>query len=287
MRFHRTIWALAGTVALAAAFIVLVRDVRAPAANGELRPLTAIAAHLTPEQAQIVVEAMRACLEIDPQARRPNTRLLVEGVAEMAASGCIETADTYYALGMQRCAQRDFQGAEQAFRQAIALRADWKWGYNQLGIVLHSMGKPGESEAMFRKAIAIDPNWGRAHNDLAILLRLVGRTDEAEVEAMRSLELDPDSVAGHNNYGNLLAALARYDEAEAEYRKATTLEPDHPAPYYNLACLASRQGHRDEVVPLLLCAIGFDPAYRDEARHDTDFDAVRHDESFRLLIGAD
>lgn len=287
MRSHRAIWVLAGTAALVAAFIVLVRDVRAPAANGELRPLPEIAARLTPDQAQVLVDAMTACLEIDPQARRPNTRLLVEGVAEMASSGRLETADTFYALGMQRSAQRDFQGAEAAFRRAIALRADWKWGYNQLGIVLHSMGDPEESEAMFRKAIAIDPNWGRAHNDLAILLRLVGRMDEAEAEAKRSLELDPGSVAGHNNYGNLLVALGRYEAAEAEYRKAAAIEPDHPAPYYNLACLASRQGHHAEVMPLLLCAIGFDPAYRDEARHDNDFDPVRHDEAFRLLVGAD
>ena len=110
--------------------------------------------------------------------------------------------------------------------------------------------------------------------------------DEAEEEAKRSLDLEPNSVAGHNNYGNLLVAIGRYEEAEAEYRIATKLEPDHPAPYYNLACLASRQGHHHEVVPLLLCAIEFDPAYREEARQDNDFDAVRNDDAFRLLVGA-
>ncbi|NUM52542.1 MAG: tetratricopeptide repeat protein [Candidatus Hydrogenedentes bacterium] len=286
MRSHRVIWVLAGCVAVAAAFIVVVRDVRAPAANGELRPMAVVTSRLTEPQMQILIDAMKACLEIDPQARRPNTRLLVEGVAEMASSGKLETADTFYALGVQLSAQRDFLGAEKAFRKAVELRADWKWGYNQLGIVLHSMGRPEDSEAMFRKAIELDPNWGRAHNDLAILLRLMGRMEEAEAEAKRSLELEPNSVAGHNNYGNLLAALDRFEEAEAEYRLALKLEPDHPAPYYNLACLASRQGHHSEVVPLLLCAIEFDPAYRAEARQDSDFDAVRHDDAFRLLVRA-
>lgn len=286
MRSHRTIWILAGCVVLVAAFIVAVRDVRAPAANGELRPTASVASRLSEAQMHVLIDAMKACLEIDPQARRANTRLLVEGVAEMASSGRLETADTFYALGVQLSAKRDYQGAETAFRRAVALRPDWKWGFNQLGIVLYSMGKADESEAMFRKAIEIDPNWGRAHNDLAILLRLVGRMEEAEAEAMRALELDPNSVAGHNNYGNLLVALERFEEAEAEYRIALKLEPDHPAPYYNLACLASRQGHHDEVVPLLLCAIEFDPAYRDEARIDSDFDAVRNDEAFRLLVRA-
>ena len=285
MRLHKAIWIFAVSLALAATLVVLVQDLHAPGTNGDARAVPNAAARLTPEQAHILVDAMKACLEIDPQARRPNTRQLVENVAEMASSRRLETADTYYALGMQRSGERDFDGAQAAFRKAIDLRADWTWGYNQLGIVLNSLGKPNESEAMFRKAIAIDPKWGRAHNDLAILLRLIGRMDEAEAEAKRSLELDPGSVAAHNNYGNLLAALGRFPEAEAEYRKATKLEPDHPAPYYNLACLASREGHHQDVVPLLLCAIEFDPTYREEARHDSDFDAVRNDEAFRLLVG--
>lgn len=287
MKSHRTIWLATGSIVLIAAIIVFARDVRAPATDGGPGPMANVASQLTAEQAQILVEVMKACLEQDPQARRTNTRLLVEGVAEMASSGRFETADTYYALGVQRSAQRNFREAEKAFRKAVELRPDWKWGYNQLGIVLHSIGKAKESEEMFRKAIALDPNWGRAHNDLAILLRLAGRMEEAEQEAKRALELDPGSVAGHNNYGNLLVALGRFEEAETEYRKATALEPDHPAPYYNLACLASRQGHYHEVVPLLLCAIEFDPAYREEARHDSDFDAVRNDPAFLLLVGSD
>ncbi|MCC6153906.1 MAG: tetratricopeptide repeat protein [Candidatus Hydrogenedentes bacterium] len=287
MKSHRVIWTIAGFVVLVAALSVIVRDARAPAANGTLQPMTNVVSHFDEAQSQILIDAMKACLEKDPQARRPNTRMLVEGVAHLAASGMLESADTFYALGVMRSGERDFQGAEAAFRKAVTLRADWKWGFNQLGIVLHSMGRPEESEEMFRKAIAIDPNWGRAHNDLAILLRLMGRMDEAEAEAKKSLELDPESVAGHNNYGNLLVALSRFEEAKAAYKKATAIEPDHPAPYYNLACLASRQGHHHEVVPLLLCAIEFDPAYRDEARHDSDFDAVRNDAAFKLLVGAE
>jgi len=287
MKSHRIIWLAAGALVALAAIIVAVNDVRAPAAELGARPMSDVTAHLTDAQIQIAVDAMKACLEKDPQARRANTRSLVEGIAALAETKRIESADTYYALGVLRGTRREYRGAEEAFRQAIALRPEWKWGYNQLGIVLHSMGRPKESEEMFRKAIALDPNWGRPHNDLAILLRLLGRLDEAEVEAKRALELDPSSVAGHNNYGNLLVALRRYAEAEAEYRLAIAAEPDHPAPYYNLACVASLQGHHEEVVPLLLCAIEFDSSYREEARHDNDFEPVRGDKAFQMLVGAD
>ena len=287
MKPHRIIWLFAGAVVLAAAFILAVRDVRAPETGLGASPMTEVMPQLSDEQIQTPIAAMKACLEKDPQARRANTRSLVEAVAKLAENRRIESADTYYALGVQRCTKRSFRAAEEAFRKAIELRPDWKWAYNQLGIVLHSNGKTKESEAMFRKAIDLDPKWGRPHNDLAILLRLEGRLEEAEKEAKRSLELEPESVAGYNNYGNLLVAVDRYEEAESAYRRAIELEPDHPAPYYNLACLASLQGHHSEVVPLLMCAIEFDPSYREEARFDDDFIPVRGDKAFMLLVGAE
>ena len=108
------------------------------------------------------------------------------------------------------------------------------------------------------------------------------------MEAQRALELNPNAVATHNNYGNLLVALKRYDEAETEYHIAIDQEPDHPAPYYNLACLASLKGNTESVVPLLLCAIEFDASYRDSRHscHDDDFDPVRNDPTFQLLLEA-
>jgi tetratricopeptide (TPR) repeat protein len=285
MQHHRGIWLFTGFFVLVAATILAVRDARAPARIPSIdTPVKSVASVLTEPQLEMLVKTMKACLENDPQARRANTRSLVDGVAALAADGVYESADTYYALGVLRTAQLDFTGAEAAYQKAIELRPDWNWVYNGLGILMHTMGKYAEAEAAFRRAIELDPDWSRAYNDLAILLRLTGRLDEAEVNALRALELNPNAVATHNNYGNLLVALERYEEAENEYRVAIAHEPDHPAPYYNLACLASLRGDRQEVVPLLLCAIEFDASYRDEARFDEDFDPVRDDPAFRLLV---
>lgn len=287
MQHHRGIWLFTGVVVLIAGIILAVRDARAPARTLVVdTPVKTVASHLSEPQIQMLVTTMKACLENDPQARRANTRSLVDGVAALAADGVYESADTYYALGVLRTAQLDFDRAEAAYRKAIELRPDWNWAYNGLGILKHTQGKYAEAEEAFRKAIELDPNWSRAHNDLAILLRLTGRLQEAEVEAQRALELNPNAVATHNNYGNLLVALKRYDEAETEYHIAIDQEPDHPAPYYNLACLASLKGDTERVVPLLLCAIEFDASYRDEARYDEDFDAVRNDPTFQLLLQA-
>lgn len=285
MKHHRTIWIIAGFIALGAALILISRDVRAPSVQNPTRTMSTLAPELSPKQMEVLIQTMKACLDKDPQGRRGNTRSLVDAVASLAESGRYETADTLYALGVKLSAMRDFPSAERAFRKSAEMRPNWTWAYNSLGILLHSSGRTGEAEAMFRKAIDMDPDWSRPHNDLAILLRLTGRLEEAEVEARLALDLEPESVSTQNNYGNLLVALKRFDEAEAVYRKAISLEPDHPAPYYNLACLASLRGDRDEVVPLLLCAIEFDPSYRDEAKYDDDFDPVRGERTFQLLIG--
>ena len=269
---------------LLAGVVLSVREAGAPASPPVFNPVDAVSDVLSVAQIQMLVETMKACLENDPQARRSNTRSLVNGIAALAEEGLYETADTFYALGVRRAAQRDYDGAEEAYRRAIDLRPNWNWAYSGLGILMHSQGRMPEAETAFRKAIELDPDWSRAHNDLAILLRLTGRYEEAEVEALRALELNPNAVATRNNFGNLLVALKRYDEAEAEYRLAIAVEPDHPAPYYNLACLASLRGRTEEVVPLLLCAIEFDASYRDEARNDDDFDSVREDPAFQILV---
>lgn len=287
MKHQSVIWSITGIAVLAAGIVVAVREARAPAPEVPATPLQSLVGSLSPQQKIMVVETMKACIDKDPQARRDNTRSLVEAVAGLAENGVLETAEAYYALGLRLSGQQLYEEAEAAYRKAIDLRPDWNWGHSALGILLQTVGRTGEAEEAFRQAVELDPNWSRAHNDLAILLRLTERFDEAEIEAKRALELDPDSIAANNNYGNVLVALKRFDEAEEAYRKAIASEPDHPAPFFNLACLACLRGRRDEVVPLLLCAITFDEAYLEQARKDPDLDSMRNDPVFQKLVGVE
>jgi len=284
MKHHGVIWVITGIAVLVAGIVVGVREARAPVTDTPDSPIQTVVGYLSPQQTDLVVEAMKACIDKDPQARRYNTRSLVEAVASLAENGVLESAETYYALGLRLSGQQRFSDAETAYRKAIELRPDWNWGHSALGILLQTVGRMDEAEQAFRKAVDLDPKWSRAHNDLAILLRLTERYPEAETEAKKALALDPDSIAANNNYGNLLVALKRYDEAEEAYRKAIASEPDHPAPFFNLACLACLRGRRDEVVPLLVCAITFDDAYLDQARQDPDLESMRNDPIFKKLV---
>ncbi len=270
MRPHRTIWFITGTVVLLAALVLLTRKAGESGSEGQHQD----------------VEAMTEGLKADPYANRPDTKSAIAAAADLAVRGVLITAETSYALGLVSMEAKRFAEAEAAFRNAIALKPEWSWPYNALGILLASYTKDRarEAEEAYRTAIRLDPNAARPYNDLAILLRLKGRLAEAEEAALNALRLDPTSVATHNNYGNLLVTQRRLAEAEAQYRKAMELDPEHPKPYYNLACVCSLQNRKEEALTLLAKAIARNPALREDAQRDPDFATLRDDPRFQKLI---
>lgn len=287
MKSQKTIWYITGAVVVLAALFAVSRDSFAPR-HQDVGPAVHVSIVDVPrERADQLVGTMLQCLELDPAARRRNTRRIVEAVAVLAEQGVLETAETHYALGVRYFGQRKLTEGEAAFQRAIALRPDWHMPQNGLGILLHAAKRFDESERAFKKAIELAPNQSRAYNDLAVLLRLTGRLEEAESYAKRALVLDPNTLPTHNNYGNLLVEQRRFEEAEQAYARASELEPDHPAPYYNLACLASLRGDADRAIALLHTAIVLDDRYRKEASGDDDFDPIRENASFRSLVYGD
>ena len=265
MRPHRAIWLITGTVVLLAALVLFMRKA------GESIPAASILIPL--ENQRQVIEAMIEGVKADPYANRPDTRSAIAAAADLAARGILATAETSYALGLTSMEANEFAGAESAFRKAIALKPDWSWPCNALGILLanYTKDRTAEAEEAYRTAIRLDPNWSRPYNDLAILLRLTGRLAEAEKMSIEAIRLDPESVATCNNYGNLLVAQRRLSEAEAQYRKAIDLEPEHPKPYYNLACVYCLEDRKEEALALLAKAVARNPALREDAQRDPDF----------------
>ncbi len=235
MSTHRIIWYIAGSAVLLAAIVLTAR--KAGDRSEGVGP--GDAASQGSQDAQMSVNTMMDLLSKNAAADKPQRRAAVEAVAKLVEQGQLDSAEGYYALGLFQARQRSFGAAEKAFRKAIALRPDWSWPHNSLGILLgnHAVGRDQEAESELRTAIRLDPEWSRPHNDLAVLLRIAGRLDQAETEATTALRLDPNNVATHNNYGNLLVACQRLSEAEPHYRKAIELDPEHPKPHYNLACL--------------------------------------------------
>ncbi|MFP4190894.1 MAG: tetratricopeptide repeat protein [Candidatus Hydrogenedentota bacterium] len=267
----RLVWRITSVIVVLSAFAVVFRGY-----------LIGDSGEMAFEEA---VGTMLALYDEDPQARRPATRVAIEQVARVAEEAPENApAAAYFAQGVLLEGQERLGEAEEAYREAIARDPEWSRAYYGLGVVLHKQEQVEEAEAYLRQAIALAPEWSRAHNGLAILLRMNGRMEAARERAKRAVELAPNSVASRNNYGNLLLRLERYEEAAKEYRTAISVAPDHPAPYYNLACVRSLQGNHEEACDYLEQAIALDAAFREQARGDGDFDAIRDEPEFRALV---
>ena len=275
MRLHLRIWIIALCCALAAFMAWHVRE--------ESRVAT------TPGLSDAESASLRQLLEFletDPQARRLETRQLVQEVARWAETGRLNTAETEYALALDYQDRKAFTSAERAFRKAAQLRPDWSWPMNGLGILLaaHAQGRQKEAEELLRKAVALDPDWWRPHNDLAILYRNQKRPEDAETEAREALRLAPDELATNNNYGNLLITMKRYDEAEPHYLRAIELDPEHAKPYYNLACLYCLKEEPDKALEYVRKAIALNAALKTEAQRDRDLACLRTNAEFNELV---
>ncbi len=77
-----------------------------------------------------------------------------------------------------------------------------------------------------------------------------------------------------------------YDKAIEVLVPIVAEHPEYAGPLYNLACLESLAGRRDDAVEHLRTAIERAPRFKDMAKGDSDFDAIREEPAFEELVGA-
>lgn len=136
----------------------------------------------------------------------------------------------------------DWSGAEQAFRQALALNPNLAMAHRNYSWYLNMMGRSAEGIAEMKRATEIDPMSPLFSEDLGWQYWDIGQSDKAIEEARKSLELDPNFP-----YAHLLLALAhaergRYTEAIAAGQKAAHADPDLR---FGLAVAYARAGRKD------------------------------------------
>ena len=77
----------------------------------------------------------------------------------------------------------------------------------------------------------------------------------------------------------------RYADAVAAVRGGLALMPDHPGLQYNYACFATLAGDTgDETFAHLRRSVELHPSFREQARRDDDFAAVRDDLRFEQAL---
>lgn len=140
-------------------------------------------------------------------------------------------ADAYALLGVYGgIAPSDaFARARSAATRAIDLDETLAEPHASLGFVRFAFDWDWDgAEAAFRRAIALDPSYATAHHWQAILLMVRGRADESLVAIRRAEQLDPlsDSIAA--DLAEILHMGHRFEEAIAFGLSRRRLHPDDP-----------------------------------------------------------
>jgi len=152
-----------------------------------------------------------ATLHDTPPARAPAWTL--EPVFDVSTPVRASSAGRgYYTLGRYYEGSKEWEAAERAYRQALAIDADYPDALDALGVLLGRSGRAGEAEPLLRRAVALAPARAPLHNNLGYLLLAGGRAAEAARELEAAVAADPGDAAAR---ANLRVAQARLEDAMA------------------------------------------------------------------------
>jgi len=100
----------------------------------------------------------------------------------------------------------------------------------------------------YRRVVSIDPTYAAAWNNLGLLLHRMGRYDEASEAYLSALNQDPQCCEAAYNLGSLHEDRGAIEDAIGDYRRALELSPDYADAHFNLAGALARNGRDGEAI---------------------------------------
>lgn len=149
--------------------------------------------------------------------------------------GALKIAPDYYPahnnLGSLYLGKKDFNSAEEQFRDAIRLRQDDAQAYFNLGNVLMLTGRYPESETAVASGLQHSPNSAFGYFLKGCLAHRTGKDGEGEKDLRQALALDATMWQAHLQLVDLYLRQARRDDAISElqvFLKAFPIVPAAP-----------------------------------------------------------
>jgi Tfp pilus assembly protein PilF len=166
------------------------------------------------------------------------------------------------ALALQRAGQTE--AALRELRVGLALDPGYADGWAIAGTLLYDRGDVDGAEAAYRRALALSPGVAGVYHNLGNLL-LSQRRDAVQAAAAyeQCLRLDPGFAPARNNLGQAYESLGRWEAARAQYRLAvgdplawdSPKDPELGGAWLNLGRLELRLGDRARAVVALRQAL--------------------------------
>jgi tetratricopeptide (TPR) repeat protein len=180
---------------------------------------------------RLVLEEGRLLAQSDRVRFDPRTG---QTVLALDAGTLEKAAEATLVTGLVRPLAPPAEQAERWFEQASELDADpARWE---------------EAIDAYRRVVAVDPTYAAAWNNLGLLLHRMGRYDEARHAYESALAHDPECCEAAYNLGSLSEDRGDVEEAVRCYRAALELSPDYADAHFNLAGALARAGRGGEAI---------------------------------------
>lgn len=175
--------------------------------------------------------------------------------------------------------QRQWQAAEQSFKNVLALAPNHPQATRMLGMVAQRRGDAVRAAACFQKVLPVWPDDSDLRIGLGIALFELGKADEALVQLRKASTLAPTSVLAWFNLGEALAREARADEAMAALQRVLELDPKHVKARLSLARAHASRGRIDAAVEAFREVIRLEPGHAEGWFGLSNLNAVEFDDA--------
>ncbi|HKY03893.1 MAG TPA: tetratricopeptide repeat protein, partial [Blastocatellia bacterium] len=153
--------------------------------------------------------------EAGPKARAAASKALQldEGLAEAHASmGLVKISYDW-----------DWTGAEEEFKQALALNPDYAMAHKWYSQYLLAAGRSEESLREIKLARELDPESIIILMTAGMIYSRLHQYDQAIEVFRRAIEIDPNNSGAFKSLGHVYEKKSMFKEAEAAYRKSAEL----------------------------------------------------------------
>ncbi|MBI3450549.1 MAG: tetratricopeptide repeat protein [Acidobacteria bacterium] len=214
-----------------------------------------------PNLPTIVVSAAQVTLPVERAGRAPLT-------PAVRPEGAPPERERFNDYGIGLLLQRDYKGAEEAFRRVVALDPNYVDGYVNIARALVEEGDHRHAAPELEQALALAPDLPKAHYFYALTLKAAGKYEDALDHLDRAAAAFPRDRVVLDQIGRIDFLLRRYDAAIAALKRTLAVDPEDLQAHYNL--MLAYRGKGDDVAA---------------RAHEVLYERFKLDESSQALTG--
>ncbi len=186
----------------------------------------------------------------------------------------IEDLKTSFELGVNASNAGDYQEAINQFQIAIGIADFCHDCYQNMGLAYVELEDYDQAEAAFKQVIALKADYAAAFTGLANIYNEQRRFDEAAEASAEAARLSGSALGGATdpiavyNQGIIFWNAQKFGEAKAQFEQTIQLDPNHAEAHYFLAMASLNQGNMADAAAALEKYIELAPSgqYADQAR---------------------